>query len=280
MPIKVNCDQCQKVLNAPDQMAGRRAKCPGCGAAVLIPAAAGEATKPAPAKPAAAKPTADKPTAAKPAPAKSATPGNKQAAAKSAAGSLEDEFELDSGGGFLAAASPSMSSLLWRPPARVLCRGMIHWLGRLPDQAPARRVARFMVRGRLPQQFRPGCGWPAAERPWCCCSSPRSWCLHSPAAMTMRSSRRLRRMPRPAARRALGLLVRGLPVSRHPRLCPVCRRLRPPPRLRPSSRQPIPPHPPRPRRAARPLYPLVPRVRARQPRPQALKEQRLMSWIG
>ena len=64
MPIKVVCPKCKKALNAPDAMAGKKVKCPGCMAVMDVPAGIaafqGEtklAAKPA-APPAAAKPAA------------------------------------------------------------------------------------------------------------------------------------------------------------------------------------------------------------------------------
>jgi hypothetical protein len=74
MPIPVRC-ACGKALNAPDALAGKKAKCPGCGAVLSIPAAQGAPAQPAE-KPAApgpkpatppAKPT---PAQIKPAPSK------------------------------------------------------------------------------------------------------------------------------------------------------------------------------------------------------------------
>lgn len=40
MPIKVTCD-CGKSLNVPDKLAGKKGKCPTCGAVLNIPAASG-----------------------------------------------------------------------------------------------------------------------------------------------------------------------------------------------------------------------------------------------
>src|SRR5687768_5574069 len=40
MPIEVSCE-CGKRLRAPDSSAGRRAKCPGCGRVLQVPAAPG-----------------------------------------------------------------------------------------------------------------------------------------------------------------------------------------------------------------------------------------------
>ena len=77
MPIPVRC-ACGKSLNAPDGLAGKRAKCPGCGSVISIPAAAGvkpAVPKPAPAPRPAGQTTAAPPKAAKPstlAPAKPA----------------------------------------------------------------------------------------------------------------------------------------------------------------------------------------------------------------
>jgi len=41
MPISVQCTQCGKTLKVPDTMAGKRGKCPGCGAVIAIPGAGG-----------------------------------------------------------------------------------------------------------------------------------------------------------------------------------------------------------------------------------------------
>ena len=40
MPISVKCSDCGKSLKAPDSLAGKKAKCPDCGAIVPIPKAA------------------------------------------------------------------------------------------------------------------------------------------------------------------------------------------------------------------------------------------------
>ena len=40
MPISVKCTDCGKSLKAPDSLAGKKAKCPDCGAIVPIPKAA------------------------------------------------------------------------------------------------------------------------------------------------------------------------------------------------------------------------------------------------
>jgi len=37
VPIQVNCSKCGKGLKAPDALAGKKAKCPACGAVVDIP---------------------------------------------------------------------------------------------------------------------------------------------------------------------------------------------------------------------------------------------------
>ncbi len=50
MPITVVCQSCKKSLKAPDNAAGKKAKCPQCGTVVVVPS-------PAPAQPA-AKPAA------------------------------------------------------------------------------------------------------------------------------------------------------------------------------------------------------------------------------
>src|SRR5262249_18516041 len=47
MPIKLSCD-CGKKLQVKDDLAGKKVKCPGCGAVVPVPAAVAEAPPPAP----------------------------------------------------------------------------------------------------------------------------------------------------------------------------------------------------------------------------------------
>lgn len=42
MPISVKCCDCGKALKAPNALAGKKAKCPDCGAVVLVPDLAGE----------------------------------------------------------------------------------------------------------------------------------------------------------------------------------------------------------------------------------------------
>ena len=39
MPIRVECPnpKCKKVLQAPDEHAGKKARCPGCGHIITIP---------------------------------------------------------------------------------------------------------------------------------------------------------------------------------------------------------------------------------------------------
>lgn len=37
MPISVKCCDCGKALKAPDALAGKKAKCPDCGAVVVVP---------------------------------------------------------------------------------------------------------------------------------------------------------------------------------------------------------------------------------------------------
>lgn len=41
MPITVKCCDCGKALKAPDALAGKKAKCPDCGAVVVVPNLAG-----------------------------------------------------------------------------------------------------------------------------------------------------------------------------------------------------------------------------------------------
>lgn len=38
MKFKISCPDCQKVLNASDELVGKKAKCPGCGSVVLVTA--------------------------------------------------------------------------------------------------------------------------------------------------------------------------------------------------------------------------------------------------
>jgi phage FluMu protein Com len=38
MKFKISCPNCQKLLNASDELVGKRAKCPGCGGVVVVTA--------------------------------------------------------------------------------------------------------------------------------------------------------------------------------------------------------------------------------------------------
>jgi predicted RNA-binding Zn-ribbon protein involved in translation (DUF1610 family) len=51
VPIRVSCPSCQRAFNAPDNAAGKRAKCPTCGGPIEIPGASAQAAPPAPPKP-------------------------------------------------------------------------------------------------------------------------------------------------------------------------------------------------------------------------------------
>jgi hypothetical protein len=51
MPIPVVCPSCATKLRAPDNMAGRKTKCPKCGTAVVVPSPAPEAPEPVRAEP-------------------------------------------------------------------------------------------------------------------------------------------------------------------------------------------------------------------------------------
>ncbi|MGE4158994.1 MAG: hypothetical protein AB7F75_07840 [Planctomycetota bacterium] len=111
MPIKTTCS-CGKVFQAPDNLAGKSVKCPGCSKPLKVPGpaavpkSAATATKP-PAGPAKPSATPAKPVpAAKPAPAKSAAPAKpapakpmaKPASKPVAAGSVKKpakEFDFD-----------------------------------------------------------------------------------------------------------------------------------------------------------------------------------------
>jgi uncharacterized membrane protein len=42
MPIEFRCDQCSKLLRTPDDTQGQQAKCPMCGAVMIVPSAADE----------------------------------------------------------------------------------------------------------------------------------------------------------------------------------------------------------------------------------------------
>src|SRR5215831_16798987 len=46
MPIAFGCHQCGKQLQARDEFAGRRLKCPGCGTILTIPSGAAAAPPP------------------------------------------------------------------------------------------------------------------------------------------------------------------------------------------------------------------------------------------
>lgn len=48
MPIRADCNSCGKRVKAPDSMAGKTAKCPGCGAALTIPSLSGPNIPPPP----------------------------------------------------------------------------------------------------------------------------------------------------------------------------------------------------------------------------------------
>ncbi|MGO9115728.1 MAG: DUF4190 domain-containing protein [Thermoguttaceae bacterium] len=37
MPIRMNCESCNKSLSAPDTAAGKKAKCPACGTVMIVP---------------------------------------------------------------------------------------------------------------------------------------------------------------------------------------------------------------------------------------------------
>jgi predicted RNA-binding Zn-ribbon protein involved in translation (DUF1610 family) len=50
MPIQVTCMTCRRAFNAPDNAAGKRAKCPSCGGAIDIPSAAAPPAPPPPPK--------------------------------------------------------------------------------------------------------------------------------------------------------------------------------------------------------------------------------------
>lgn len=77
MAVTVQCGACSKKLQAPEQYAGKKAKCPSCGGVIVIPSAAPGASS-APPRPAAA-PSAPSappiPAAAAPAPAAADTYG-------------------------------------------------------------------------------------------------------------------------------------------------------------------------------------------------------------
>ncbi len=51
MPITVVCPACQKRSNAPDALAGKRAKCAGCGGVIVVPAASAQPVAQSPARP-------------------------------------------------------------------------------------------------------------------------------------------------------------------------------------------------------------------------------------
>src|SRR5262249_49237932 len=54
MTISVTCDGCDRTLKAPDTSAGRKIKCPKCGAAVLVPSPDEDEAEPVAAKKSAA----------------------------------------------------------------------------------------------------------------------------------------------------------------------------------------------------------------------------------
>ena len=51
MSISIQCPGCEKKLSAKDELAGKRVKCPGCGQAILVPAAQPNASAPSQGKP-------------------------------------------------------------------------------------------------------------------------------------------------------------------------------------------------------------------------------------
>jgi hypothetical protein len=53
MPFKLKCPACEKVLDIPDSMLGKRGNCPGCSTLLQIPAQPGSVQPTAPAPPAA-----------------------------------------------------------------------------------------------------------------------------------------------------------------------------------------------------------------------------------
>lgn len=62
MPIKVTCPECDHAIKAPDEMAGRRVKCPSCKAVLTVPSADVTAGAP-PSRPSAAVKKAARPSA-------------------------------------------------------------------------------------------------------------------------------------------------------------------------------------------------------------------------
>lgn len=54
MPVDVQCEKCSRKFRAPDKLAGKKVKCPGCQAVILVPGQPSEGTadKESPAKPA------------------------------------------------------------------------------------------------------------------------------------------------------------------------------------------------------------------------------------
>lgn len=48
MTVHIKCGRCKKVLKGPDNLAGKRVKCPHCGATLQIPAAKTDSDHPAP----------------------------------------------------------------------------------------------------------------------------------------------------------------------------------------------------------------------------------------
>lgn len=95
MPIRLKCS-CGKVLSVRDELAGKAVKCPGCQAALRVPAAGAAAATKSPSAPGAAKPGAApaKPAAgaAKKVATAKATPAAAPPAVSITDGSLDDLF--------------------------------------------------------------------------------------------------------------------------------------------------------------------------------------------
>jgi hypothetical protein len=87
MPVRVQCPQCDKVVNAPEAARGKAVKCPQCEARIKVPASDEEA-----AKPARSSKTAEKPSEKVPAKSKSSKPEAKKPGAAKKPDSGESNF--------------------------------------------------------------------------------------------------------------------------------------------------------------------------------------------
>lgn len=97
MPIRIVCPGCQKTLRAAEKLAGKSVRCPGCGAAVSIPAVTDRGSAPPPATPAT--------------PGRAAgPPGRPSAPPAPSALDWWDDFDADNPSGLVLPAAPAATS--------------------------------------------------------------------------------------------------------------------------------------------------------------------------